>query len=173
MLPTDTVYGLVCSAQYSDAVARLYRLKSREQKPGTIIAASAAQVRAWGIAPADLVRAERFWPGVSVVLPVGTPFVYLHQGLGSLAIRVVEPGPLADVLVSTGPLLTSSANHPGMPPATTLAEARAYFGDDVDFYVDGGDLSGRQSSTLVRFVGADVEILRQGSVQVNAVGRRV
>ena len=36
-LPTDTVYGLVCLANNEKAVARLYELKSRDHKPGTVI----------------------------------------------------------------------------------------------------------------------------------------
>ena len=39
VMPTDTVYGLVCQATNESSVARLYALKARENKPGTIIAA--------------------------------------------------------------------------------------------------------------------------------------
>ncbi|NBS69965.1 threonylcarbamoyl-AMP synthase, partial [bacterium] len=81
-------------------------------------------------------------------------------------VRVVADGMLQMFLQKTGPLLTSSANLPGESPANTLEEARAYFRDAVDFYVDGGDLSGRQSSTLIRVVNGKVEVLRQGSIRV-------
>jgi L-threonylcarbamoyladenylate synthase len=37
ILPTDTVYGLVCRAADAEAVTRLYALKSRDHKPGTVI----------------------------------------------------------------------------------------------------------------------------------------
>lgn len=166
VLPTDTVYGLVCAAANGNAVARLYALKSREKKPGTLIAASVDQVIDLGIQE-DVVRVvEKFWPGVSVVVQAGEHLTYIHQGLETLAVRVVADEDLKTFLEQTGPLLTSSANLPGQPPANTIAEAQAYFGDTVDFYVDGGDLSGRQSSTLIRVVDGVPEVLRQGSVQI-------
>ncbi|NBX49087.1 Sua5/YciO/YrdC/YwlC family protein [bacterium] len=166
VLPTDTVYGLVCDASNTDAVEKLYRLKSREKKPGVLVAADVEQVRGFGFPLHAVEEARRFWPGVSVVLPLGEDVSYLHQGVGALAVRVVADGMLQMFLQKTGPLLTSSANLPGESPANTLEEARAYFRDAVDFYVDGGDLSGRQSSTLIRVVNGKVEVLRQGSIRV-------
>ncbi|MEK9156573.1 MAG: L-threonylcarbamoyladenylate synthase [Patescibacteria group bacterium] len=164
VLPTDTVYGLVCDASNAEAVARLYQLKSREQKPGTLIAATPEQVIALGIAQDEVRHAAQFWPGVSVVMSSSESLTYLHQGLGTLAVRIVAHQELETLLQKTGPLLTSSANFPGKPPANTLNEAQAYFGNTVDFYVDGGDLSGRQSSTLIRVVDGVPEVLRQGSI---------
>jgi tRNA A37 threonylcarbamoyladenosine synthetase subunit TsaC/SUA5/YrdC len=58
--------------------------------------------------------------------------------------------------------MTTSANRPGEPPANDLKEAQAYFEDAVDFYVDGGDLKGRQPSTIIRMVDDAVEVLRPG-----------
>lgn len=54
VIPTDTVYGVVALATNREAVTRLYNLKSREQKPGTIIAASVQQLHDLGITQADL-----------------------------------------------------------------------------------------------------------------------
>ncbi|HEX7368248.1 MAG TPA: Sua5/YciO/YrdC/YwlC family protein, partial [Candidatus Saccharimonadales bacterium] len=110
---------------------------------------------------------EQFWPGaVSVIIPAGPELAYLHEGKNSLAVRVPEPEELQVFLEHTGPLLTSSANHPGEPTATTIEEARAYFGERVDFYVDGGDMSGRAPSTVVRIIDDAIEILREGAVKI-------
>ncbi len=49
VLPTDTVYGLVARRLDQAAATRLYRLKKREQKPGTVIAASIDQLVELGI----------------------------------------------------------------------------------------------------------------------------
>lgn len=171
VLPTDTVYGLVCDASNPDAVARLYRLKSRERKPGTVIAATTEQVRALGVSEFFVQKAQSFWPGVSVVLPLGDDRAYLHQGLGDIALRIVAQEDVKALLEKTGPLLTSSANLPSQPPANTIDEARAYFADTVDFYVDGRDLSDRQPSTLVCLREGSVEIVRQGSILVNDQGK--
>ncbi len=40
VIPTDTVYGIAARARDEVAFARLYSLKKREVKPGTLIAAN-------------------------------------------------------------------------------------------------------------------------------------
>lgn len=168
VLPSDTVYGLVARASDAAAVKRLYDLKLREGKPGTIIAASIEQLEALGLKRRYLKAVEQYWPGpVSVIIPCGPELEYLHEGKSSLAVRIPDNEMLCGLLQQTGALLTSSANHPGEPTANTVDEARAYFGDKVDFYVDGGDLSGHQPSTVVRIVDDAIEVLRQGAVTIN------
>lgn len=173
IIPTDTIYGVVARAVDRAAVARLYKIKHREQKPGTLIAANIDQLVELGLKRRYLTAVEQWWPGaLSVVIPCGEELTYLHQGKRSLAVRIPDKAELLELLESTGPLLTSSANHPGQPPANTVAEAKAYFGDEVDFYEDGGDLSGHQPSTVVRIVDDAIEILRPGAVQLDENGRQ-
>lgn len=168
VLPTDTVYGLVTSATNVQATARLYALKHRERKPGTLIAASAAQLKALGLDEKQIGAVEAYWPGsLSIVIPAGVELSYLHQGIGSLAARVPADDDLYALLLQAGPLITSSANDPGQPPATNLHEAQEYFGEQVDFYVDGGDLFGRAPSTVVRIANGAIEILRQGAAHID------
>lgn len=173
VLPTDTVYGLVCRAADRDAVARLYALKNRENKPGTVIAASVEQLVELGIKPRYLKAVEQFWPNaVSVEIP--NSVMYLNQNTGRQAFRVVKgPKALTQVLEQTGPLLTSSANQPGEPPANNLKDAQDYFSETIDFYVDGGDLSDREPSTLIRIIDDAVEILREGAVKIDGETGRI
>lgn len=171
VLPTDTVYGLVCRAADEQAVARLYALKQRDHKPGTLIGADIGQFATLGIKARYLKAVEHLWPGpISVIVPT-TGLTYLNQGVVGLALRVPAPQNLRELLIQTGPLQTTSANISGRPTASTVAEAQAYFGDSVDFYVDGGDLSGRPPSTIVRIVDDAIEVLREGAVKLDAYGR--
>ncbi len=168
IIPTDTIYGVVADAANEVACARLYKLKSREHKPGTIIAASIDQFVKLGIPRRYLKAVEQYWPGpVSVIIPTGTDLDYLHLGKDSLACRLPDNKQMTNLLKLTGPLLTSSANHPGQLPANTVEEAQDYFKDEVDFYVDGGDLSGRPPSTVIRIVDDAVEVLREGAVKID------
>ena len=166
VLPTDTIYGVVAAASDEAAVAKLYQLKSRHAKPGTIIAASIDQLVELGIPRRYLKAVEQFWPGnISIETP--HDIIYLHQGTGRQAFRVVTDGPVKDLLKKVGPLVTSSANQPGEPPAVTLQQAKKYFGDDVDFYVEGGNLSDRQPSTIIRVIDDAVQVVREGSVKID------
>jgi tRNA threonylcarbamoyl adenosine modification protein (Sua5/YciO/YrdC/YwlC family) len=172
VMPTDTVYGLVCRASDESAVAKLYALKSREHKPGTIIAAKLQQLIDLGLRARYVKAEEDFWPNpLSVVTPCGDELAYLHQGQHSLAVRIPADARIRELLERTGPLLTSSANLPGQPTATNLAEAQAYFGDQVDFYVDGGSIIDPVPSTVIRIVDDAIEVLRQGAVNIDENGR--
>lgn len=166
VMPTDTVYGLVAPAADEAAVTRMYGLKNREKKPGTLIASSAAQLQNLGVSLNEIEKVAQWWPNpLSAVLTI-KGHEYLHQGVGTLAMRIVADSKIRRLLDHTGPLITSSANHPGQPPAITIEEAQAYFGKSVDFYVDGGIIDGVLPSTIIRPVTDGIEILRQGSISL-------
>lgn len=169
VIPTDTVYGLVARAADEAAVDRLYELKKREHNPGTLIAASIEQLENLGLKHRYLKAVEQYWPGaVSVVIPAGDPELeHLHRGKMSLAVRIPAVPALRALLEKTGPLATSSANPTGEPVATTVQAAKDYFDKEVDFYIDGGDLSAQQPSTVIRIVDDAVEVLRQGAVPID------
>lgn len=170
VLPTDTVYGICAAAANEQAVGKLYSLKNRQSKPGTVIAASIDQLVVLGIKRRYLTAVEQYWPGpVSIEIPHSVD--YLSQSTGRQAFRIVKEPGLVKLLEKTGPLLTSSCNQPGKKPADNIEEAKDYFDGKIDAYVDGGDLSGRQSSTLIRVVDDMVEVIREGSVKIDDSGR--
>lgn len=168
VVPTDTVYGLVAKADRKTAIDKLYATKPRHLQPGTIIGASAEQFHQLGFLLKDIKKAEQYWPNpISVVTNATNVEVYLKKRRDSLPLRIPKHKQLTTLLNATMALMTTSANAPGAPTATTMAMAYDYFGDDIDFYVDGGDLSGRPASTIIGFDGAGkVVIYRQGAVIV-------
>lgn len=168
ILPTDTLYGLVCQASDVSAVRRLYDLKNRDKKPGTVIASSIDQLIDLGIKKRYLSAVADYWPGpISIVLPTDNQnLTYLDQGMGTIAARVVSDDDLIELLDSTGPLLTSSANMPGKEPANNISEAQKYFGNKVDFYADGGDYSNKLPSTIIWVIDDEVVVLRQGAGKI-------
>jgi L-threonylcarbamoyladenylate synthase len=176
VIPTDTVYGLVARAHDKEAVARLYALKNRDHKPGTVIAASVEQLIELGVDKAHLDRVKRWWPAsLSVETPLSDGLSYLHQGTGRQGFRVVADEAVREILLETGPLVTSSANHPGEPGSVTVQEAWNYFKDAVDFYLDGGDRTGRSPSTIAKITDDGLlEIIRDGAVKIpkEALGER-
>lgn len=152
VIPTDTVYGVVGQLSSKAAVRKIYELKQRDDTKavGTILAASLEQV-ADITTDAALDVASQFWPGpVSVILPASDAYQYAHRGEMSLAVRIPADETLRALLEKTGPLASSSANLQAQPPATTVAEAKAYFSEAVPLYIDGGDLSNRAPSKIVR-----------------------
>lgn len=166
VMPTDTVYGVVARAEDVTAVNHMYALKKRENKPGTLIAANTGQLLSLGVPAEQIEAVKKWWPNsLSAVLTVNGND-YLTQSVGTLAMRVVADEKICSLLKRTGPLITSSANQPGEPHATTIEEAIAYFGDSVDFYVDGGLLANVQPSTIIRPTDSGIEVLRQGGIKL-------
>ncbi len=163
VLPTDTLYGLVGSALVPAAVERIYNLRQRdENKPMIVLIGEMGDTARLHLAVRNGTRElfNKIWPGpVSVVIAAAAPeLAYLHRGSGGLAVRMPARRELLELLHQVGPLVAPSANFAGAPPATTVAEARAYFGDDI-FYVDGGTLAGA-ASALVDVRGEVPKVLR-------------
>ena len=170
VLPTDTVYGLV-SVIAPQPIERLYATKPRQSHAGTIIAASVDDLIALGLDETALQHVSHLWPApLSVVIAAQHIPEFLREECGSLAVRIPEDEVLRSLLRETGPLMTTSANKHGGKTAATIAEAQRIFGDSVDFYVDGGDLSNRPPSTIITVDAHGViTVLREGAVPVQSL----
>lgn len=171
VIPTDTLYGLVGRAQNRETIERIYRLKGRQpNKPLIILISSLDDLSKFKVkADAKTKKVlEKYWPGkVSVILPCpNQEFEYLHRGTKTLAFRLPDYPELTHLITQTGPLAAPSANPEGLPPATTINEARNYFGDKLDFYVDAGKLDS-PASTLISITKDGVKVLREGAVKIN------
>jgi L-threonylcarbamoyladenylate synthase len=172
IVPTDTIYGIICSAQNKKAVTKLYKVKQRDaDKPCIILITNLNQIKSFGV---DISSTQKdffitYWPGaVSVILKCNTKkYEYLHKGIGSIAFRMIgkKNRNLYKIIEEVGPVLAPSANPQGMPPATCENKAKRYFGDRVDAYLCGGT---RRSlpSTLVDYTGSKIKVVRQGKVNI-------
>jgi len=168
VLPTDTLYGLVGRALSKKAFQRIFELKKRDAKsPFIILISSIKDLKLFGIEINEESKRilDKYWPGkVSIILPCNNEkFSYLHLGTKTLAFRIPDKRDLLETLRQTGPLLTSSANHPGEAPALTIKDAKEYFGGSVDFYVDAGKLESLPS-TLIKIENGKIVVLREGAV---------
>jgi L-threonylcarbamoyladenylate synthase len=152
IIPTDTLYGIVAKLNDKAAIQRIYKIKNRSaNKPvGTIIFSDLEQISGY-VPEAELLEANKYWPGAnSVILNVPSDLSYAHKGFEALAFRIPDNAQLIHLLKKVGPIATTSANVSDEPPVTTIEEAQELFGEKVDFYVDGGDLSERFPSTIFR-----------------------
>ena len=164
VFPVDTVYGIVASALLPESVSRFYGLKQRTDKPGTLIAGSLDQLVNLGLNHQSVEQASTYWPNpTSVVLPTPPNLDYLSLGKQTLAIRIPADEELRSILIQTGPIITTSANRPGEPTVVAVDQAVNIFGDSVDFYVDGGDYTNRQPSTVIILSDSSIEVLRDGA----------
>ena len=169
-IPTDTVYGLAASLKFPDALARIFAIKGRdESKPLPILLSSAAKLPR--VTPALDSRRQaflsRFWPGpLTAALPtqVGLPEAVLAADR-TAGIRVPDHSVTLAILERCGgALAVTSANKSGEPPACTAQEIEAQLGEAVDVILDGGLAPCGLPSTVVRFTGDTISIVREGAI---------
>jgi L-threonylcarbamoyladenylate synthase len=170
VLPTDTVYGLVCSAMKKKSVEKIYKLRKRNlKKPMIILISSIADLKLFNIkiGSDEAKQLKKLWPGkVSVILKcVSKKLEYLHRGKGTLAFRLPENKSLVKILKKSGPIVAPSANLEGEKGAATISEAKKYFSNKIDFYVDVGKLRARPS-TIVFLDKNKIKVFREGAQKV-------
>ena len=73
---------------------------------------------------------------------------------------------LLNLLKEVGPLVAPSANIEGQKPSETIDEAKRYFGDNVDFYMDGDRIESQPSTLIQLKSDGSYNILRQGIFQL-------
>lgn len=165
VLPTDTIYGICCSAFEKKAINKLYFLKKRDKKkPAILLISSLKDLKIFGI---KIKRWQR--EILDKILPLKVSFIlacknkkfsYLHRGKNCLAFRIPKNKILLKILNISGPLLAPSANWEKFPPAKTISEAKKYFKNEV-FYLNGGKLN-PPPSTLLNLREKNLKILRKG-----------
>jgi L-threonylcarbamoyladenylate synthase len=172
--PTETLYGLGADAGNAAAVQRLVALKGRAPgKPIAVLISGTQMVE--DIAEeipepaADLMR--RFWPGpLTIVLRArpGVSRVLTGDGNGIGVRASSHPIAMALVRCLGRPVTAPSANPAGLRPPTRCDQARAYFGERVGYYLDGGSLPGEPASTVVDARQA-LRVIRAGAVPAHLV----
>lgn len=171
LIPTDTIYGIVGLAFDEKAVEKIYLLRKRNlDKPFIILISSLYDLEKFGVELTDKQKEflHKNWPNpLSVVLPVkDKKWKYLHRGTDSLAFRIPKDEPLLDLLNNVGPLVAPSANFEGEKPSEKVEEAKKYFGNEIDFYVDNGIIKSQPSTLIKLNKDGTFQILRQGSYKV-------
>ena len=178
VVPTDTLYGIGADAFTPSAVRALLAAKHRgPDMPVPVLVGSWSTID--GLVPAVPTVArellEAFWPGgLSLVLPhVASLNWDLGRTRGTVMLRMPLHPVALELLRECGPMAVSSANVSGNAPATTVADARAQLGDDVEVYLDGGVCATGVASTIVDLTGPAPTIRREGAVSAAQVAEVV
>ncbi len=128
--PTEAVYGLACDPLDLQAVRRLLSLKGRALEKGLILVAARYRQIAPFVAWSEGELPERVrsgWPGPRTWLLPAADAVpwWITGGADRVAVRVTAH-PLTAELCRRfgGPLVSTSANRAGRPPARSALQVR-------------------------------------------------
>jgi L-threonylcarbamoyladenylate synthase len=184
VIPTDTVYGLAASVYREPAVDRIYAIKQRpRERQVPILLATAADLPllveeiprgAWTLI-------THFWPGPLTLILPARPTVprWIRGDSSTVGVRVPAGRSCLQLLQSVGePLVGTSANVGGGPPALTAQEAMESLGSEIDaVLVDDAGLTAGSPSTVVEVSESGAVVHREGEVSASrirqALGLRV
>ena len=184
VFPTETVYGLAAIASNANAVSRLCIEKERRQGHALPLAVSGFEMVREFVSDAPPLAerlARRFWPGPLTLVVDASESGGKWRSFSKDALKAIMPqnscgfrAPQNDFLLNVirrvgVPVVLTSANISGRPPATTVKEAIESLGDRVDLYVDGGPAAYGQPSTVAKIDENGITILREGAVSSKAL----
>ncbi|MFD3406248.1 L-threonylcarbamoyladenylate synthase [Kribbella sp. NPDC058693] len=171
VMPTDTVYGVAADAFKSDAVSRLLEAKGHtRQLPPTVLISVVESLDALATDVPDNGRklAQEFWPGpLTLICHAQTSLMWdLGETQGTVALRVPDHENTRELLSRTGPLAVSSANKSGQPAAMDVYDAEEQLAESVAVYLDGGQVTGGEPSTIVDVTGDTPRVVRVGALSL-------
>ncbi|MBU8902822.1 MAG: threonylcarbamoyl-AMP synthase [Victivallales bacterium] len=171
LLPTETVYGLVCRWDDKVAIERIYELKGREKaKPLALFADSVETLKKFELYLNKNAEklAGKLCPGaLTIVVP--TP------AGDTLGFRIPDHPFVLELLKKLSyPLASTSANRSGEANALDVDAALAMLDGEADVVIDGGTIPpDRQASTVVMALDDELKILRQGTISENQLNSAI
>jgi L-threonylcarbamoyladenylate synthase len=177
--PTETVYGLGCDPADAAAVDRIRAIKGRDaDKPMLAITDVWDRVERWiegvGEVYRRLMRHEPPLP-VTIVFEASEDappgLVSAEGGIGIR--RTTDAFCRALVAAADTPILSTSANRAGEPPAHRFANLDPAVLGAVDEAIDAGYPLGGTPSAVVRVEEGALVVLREGAVAASVLHRIV
>jgi len=180
---TETVYGFG-GAVDERSVQQLVELKGRAPgKPFLLLVARSEMITRLGLHLTGYAAtlAARFWPGpLTLVLPGGEKRVpdRLRGPEGGVAVRWTPHRSLARLILAHGdPITSTSANRPGVPPATAADQIVSQWSEAILRgtlrVLDGGRLEESQPSTVVDCTGRLPRVIRPGAIPADKLRESV
>lgn len=167
IMPTDTIYGILGKAFDENVVKRIYSLKRRNpENPCIILIKSIEDLGLFGIELNERQeeKVNELWSSprpTSIIFDCSKDELsYIHRGTNTLALRLPKTDYLQELLSKTGPLIATSANPEGFPPARSAEEARGYFENAVDYYTDEFRIDEKHSKLIRLEKDGTINVLR-------------
>jgi len=147
--PTDTIYGIGCDATNDASVRKVRELKNRDAKPFSVIAPSVE----WIKDNCELSDKAKGWlvklPGPYTLIlklkNLSAVCAQANMGMKTIGVRIPNHW-FASVVADIGrPLITTSVNLAGNPPAVKREELENFA---VDFIIFEGDKQNKPSTVI-------------------------
>ena len=149
--PTDTIYGLGCSAKLSKAVQKIREIKQRPDTPFSVMAPSIAWIKENCVVTKEVEKYLKQLPGpITLILKTKNHPVAkeVAPGKNSVGVRIPDHW-FHKVVADLGiPIITTSVNVTGKMFTTSLEDLDEKIAVKVDFAIDEGEKAGRPSKII-------------------------
>ena len=149
--PTDTIYGIGCNAQNSDAVKKVRELKGRAANPFSVIAPSMDWIHENCIVTKQAEEWIKKLPGpYTLIFKLKTNCVAkkVNSGLKTLGIRVPNHWIKDVVSEADFPIVTTSVNKSRQDYMTSLEDMDPDIKGSIDFILYEGKKEGKPSKII-------------------------
>ena len=151
---TEAVFGLAARALDYAACKRVWKIKKRPfNKKFIVIFSSIEEVRQYStIDHKNEQKIIETWPGHTTWVlksKESCPF-WLKDENGTLAVRVTKHCQMLSLIDRCGPLISTSANLSGCPPAENYKQVVEYLGkDSLVSYILPGETCGKTKPSVI------------------------
>jgi len=171
--PTDTVYGVGALVFNGKAVESIYAAKDRPiEKAIPVLIGDSDDLENVGIDIPETARrlVARFWPGpLTILVPKRADLPESVSATSTVGVRLPDHEVARALLGATGPMAVTSANISGGQSPVTAQEVYEQLKGRIDLILDGGKTPGGIPSTLVDCTAADLKVLREGPISLEAL----
>jgi len=171
--PTDTVYGVGALVFNGKAVESIYTAKDRPiEKAIPVLIGDSDDLENVGIDIPETARrlVARFWPGpLTILVPKRADLPESVSATSTVGVRLPDHEVARALLGATGPMAVTSANISGGQSPVTAQEVYEQLKGRIDLIIDGGKTPGGIPSTLVDCTAADLKVLREGPISLEAL----
>lgn len=173
-VPCRGTYRILADFRDPKAVTLLMQSKRRtSSSPSLVFVNNVERLAeiAEDVDPSAQRIAKALWPGPLTILfkpSRDLPRKIIKQvarANGHIGVRIPEDDLMQRLLATFGgPVLVSSANKENRAGASSPAQVRKNFVSRVAFFVDAGDLSDAESSTVIDIDEGEIKIQRDGAI---------
>jgi L-threonylcarbamoyladenylate synthase len=150
--PTDTIYGLGCDATDADAVKKLREIKSRYQRPFSIMVPDKTWIRKHCVVDEKVVSWLKKLPGpYTLILKLkdkNSIDQKVNMGYDTIGVRICDHWFQKACEKLGRPMVTTSANLSGNDFMTSIEDLDSTIKGKIDFIVYEGDKGGRPSTIV-------------------------
>lgn len=170
IFPTETVYGIGGNALSNEVIDKVYNAKNRPRaKAVNIMVANKNEIEKYAEITSDIEQKiiDKFLPGpLTIILKKKNDFGnYFTAGNDTIGIRIPNHKIVNAILNKIDfPIIAPSANISGEPSGIEVSNIIKDFDGKVDAIIDGGRACLGLSSTIVKVVDNEINILRYGKI---------